>query len=73
MFNMFFLAVIHVFIMDREYLSCSVSVSPSFSPKRNQYMGRDMRFPKMWYVQPAKPQISLRLRAVASRLNILRL
>ena len=31
-----------------------------------------MRFPTMWYVRPAKPQISLSLiRAFASRLNIL--
>ena len=29
-------------------------------------MSRDMRFPTMWYVQPAKPQISLRIRAVWS-------
>ena len=38
-------------------------------------MSRDTRFPTMWYVQPAKPQISLRIRslirAFASRLNIL--
>ena len=27
-------------------------------------LSRDTRFPKMWYVQPAKPQISLRIRAV---------
>ena len=27
-------------------------------------MSRDMRFPTMWYVRPAKPQISLRIRAV---------
>ena len=26
-------------------------------------MCRDMRFPTMWYAQPAKPQISLRIRA----------
>ena len=25
-----------------------------------------MRFPTMWYVRPAKPQISLRIRAVSS-------
>ena len=25
-----------------------------------------MRFPSMWYVQPAKPQIRLRIRAVYS-------
>ena len=27
-------------------------------------MSRDMKFPTMWYVRPAKPQISLRMRAV---------
>ena len=26
------------------------------------YMSRNMRFPTMWYVRPAKPQISLRIR-----------
>ena len=30
------------------------------------YMRRDIRFPTMWYKQPAKPQISLRIRAVWS-------
>ena len=29
-------------------------------------MRRDMRFPTMWYVRAAKPQISLRIRAVKS-------
>ena len=29
-------------------------------------MSRDMRFPTMWYVRPAKPQISLRTRSVWS-------
>ena len=28
------------------------------------YICRDMRFRTMWYVRPAKPQISLRIRAV---------
>ena len=28
------------------------------------HMSRDMRFPTMWYVRPAKPQISLRISAV---------
>ena len=28
------------------------------------HMSRDMRFPTMWYVRPAKPQISLRIGAV---------
>ena len=31
-----------------------------------------MRFPTMWYVQPAKPQISLRIRAVRSSLCLSR-
>ena len=30
------------------------------------YMSRDMRFPTMWYVGPAKPQTSLHIRAVWS-------
>ena len=29
-------------------------------------LSHDMRFPTMWYVRPAKPQISLRIRAVWS-------
>ena len=28
-------------------------------------MERDMRFPSMWYVRPAKPQIRLRVSACA--------
>ena len=28
------------------------------------YLSRDMRFPTMWYVRPAKTQTSLRIRAV---------
>ena len=39
-------------------------------------MSRCMRFPTIWYVRPAKPQISLcvshsLIRAFASRLNIM--
>ena len=39
-------------------------------------MSQCIRFPTMWYVRPAKPQISLRItrsliRAFASRLSIL--
>ena len=29
-----------------------------------QYLSRDMRFPTMWYVRPAKAQTSLRICAV---------
>ena len=32
----------------------------------NLYMSRVLRFPTMWYVRPAKPQISLRISAVWS-------
>ena len=32
----------------------------------NIHMSRGMRFPTMWFVRPAKPQISLRIRAVWS-------
>ena len=32
------------------------------------YMSRDMRFPTIWYVRPAKPQTSLRIRALWSEL-----
>ena len=34
-------------------------------------MSRDMRFPSMWYMRPAKAQTSLLTRASASRLNII--
>ena len=30
----------------------------------NYYLSQCMRFPTMWYVRPAKPQISLRIHAV---------
>ena len=30
----------------------------------NDQLSRDMRFPTMWYVRPAKAQTSLRIRAV---------
>ena len=30
------------------------------------HLSHDMRFPTMWYVRPAKPQISLRIRAAWS-------
>ena len=31
------------------------------SKEYNKLMSRDMRFPTMWYVRPAKPHISLRI------------
>ena len=33
---------------------------------KKEDLGRRMRFPIMWYVRPAKPQINLRIRAVWS-------
>ena len=30
----------------------------------DKYLSRDMRFPTMWYVRPAKAHTSLRIRAV---------
>ena len=33
-------------------------------------MSQCMRFPTMWYVQPAKPQISLRLSLPVSKYHI---
>ena len=35
-----------------------------FHLTQNKHVSRYMRFPTMWYVRPAKPQISLRIRAV---------
>ena len=42
-------------------LKCSIA-----SWKALVYMSHHMRFPTMWYVQPAKPQISPRIRPVWS-------
>ena len=40
------------------------SRNPSFMLNAEKYMSGDRGFPTMWYVRPAKPQISLRVRAV---------
>ena len=37
-----------------------------YSLEYHDNMSRDMRFPTMWYVRPAKAQTSLRIRAVWS-------
>ena len=34
------------------------------TPIKHDKMSRDMRFPTMWYVRPAKAQTSLRIGAV---------
>ena len=41
-----------------------VNLKSRVSIAQDIYMSRDMRFPTMWYVRPAKPQISLRIRAI---------
>ena len=48
-----------------DYLNVVTAVCRRISPNINVYnMSQCMRFPTMWYVRPAKPQISLRIRAV---------
>ena len=42
----------------------SIDVGQGIPHKDQNNLSRDMRFPTMWYVRPAKPQISLRIRAV---------
>ena len=44
------------------YLHCLLKEKCYSEKKYN--MSQCMRFPTMWYVRPAKPQISLRIRAV---------
>ena len=39
-------------------------VSKYGSWQANDNLSRHMRYPTMWYVLPAKPQISLRIHAV---------
>ena len=46
------------------YPAGQVGVLILFSVLVHVDMSHDMRFPTMWYVPPAKPQISLRIRAV---------
>ena len=57
-----------VSVAEQAGLSVTRSETPEdrFSPYEAPmlYLSRDMRFPTMLFVQPAKPQISLRIRAV---------
>ena len=41
--------------------SVAAYVGVTFQLLQKLYLSRDMRFPSMWYVRPAKPQISLRI------------
>ena len=47
-----------------KHLRTVTSGSKSSIPNLPYEMSQCMRFPTMWYVRPAKPQISLRIRAV---------
>ena len=54
-------------IILRQYVS--LFKSPTFGAA-NKYLSRDIGFPTMWYVRPARHTRSL-IRAIARRLNIL--
>ena len=59
--------LIFMFIF-RSYGFCVSPMQPTdwAELKDLNHMSRDMRIPTMWYVWPAKPLISLRIRAVWS-------
>ena len=48
------------------YTRCNDDWRCIFLLNGNNNLSQCMRFPTMWYVRPAKPQISLRIRAVWS-------
>ena len=52
---------LYIMVITRTRTGQTVSDLPNV-----RYMSCDMGFPTMWYVRPAKPQISLRIRAVWS-------
>ena len=43
-------------------MALTQSMEAEEGPNKTLDMSCDMRFPTMWYVRPAKPQISLRIR-----------
>ena len=49
-----------LYIMDAAHKTIEISEET----RRSSYMSHCIRFPTMWCVRPAKPQISLRIRAV---------
>ena len=53
------------YIKQHNQFSVSMTLN-CFQVSRNYYLSQCMRFPTIWYVRPAKPQISLRIRAVWS-------
>ena len=53
--------------MDSQFYVQNVILSePMVLINCTEYTSRDMRFPTMWYVRPAKAQTSLRIRTVWS-------
>ena len=64
-------------INKQKYIPFSKQLSKCISEPEQQLLNRDMTFPTMWYVRPAKTQINLRIhvcsliRAFACRLNII--
>ena len=54
------------FYLNARSLSSRWIFYPTLTLTINSYMSLDMRFLTMWYVLPATPQISLRIRAVWS-------
>ena len=49
-----------IYIMDAAHKTIEIGEET----RRSSYMSHCMRFPTMWCVRPAKPQISLRIRTV---------
>ena len=45
-------------------MTIAVDLGSKATKQTNKHLIQCMRFPTMWYVRPAKPQISLRIRAV---------
>ena len=52
------------YTVDRLQGEYSLTLTPLGILQTNPKLSHDMLFPTMWYVRPAKPQISLRIRAV---------
>ena len=62
--NIFLMHVALSAILPKTHVSGTQKNRLDVSFEHTEEMSRNMRFPTMWYVRPAKPQISLRLRAV---------
>ena len=58
MFLDFNIVRVHLVFLDEKFLKMTEIITG------HRYLSRDMGFQTMWYVPPAKPQISLRICAV---------